>query len=80
MQLCEEEDDATSPLAAPKPEPNDQSVQVGGDVVFQEVGFLNFMMTLVMFCVFYVSFANYEFRISLDLLICDYGCKTLIGL
>ncbi|KAF3943669.1 hypothetical protein CMV_029799 [Castanea mollissima] len=36
LQLCEEEDDATSPLAAPKPEPNDQSVQVGGDVVFQE--------------------------------------------
>ncbi|XP_065867887.1 transcription factor VOZ1-like isoform X2 [Euphorbia lathyris] len=28
LQLCEEEDDATSALAAPKPEPNDQSLQV----------------------------------------------------
>ncbi|GMY37671.1 transcription factor VOZ1 [Fagus crenata] len=36
LQLCEEEDDATSPLAAPKHEPNDQSVQVREDVVFQE--------------------------------------------
>ena len=25
LQLCEEEDDASSPLAAPKPEPNDQT-------------------------------------------------------
>ncbi|KAL3577049.1 hypothetical protein D5086_022332, partial [Populus alba] len=36
LQLCEEEDDATSALAAPKPEPNDQSLQVGNNVVFQE--------------------------------------------
>lgn len=25
LQLCEEEDDASSPLAAPKPEPNNQT-------------------------------------------------------
>ncbi|GAU45698.1 hypothetical protein TSUD_86740 [Trifolium subterraneum] len=37
LQLCEEEDDASSPLAAPKPEPNDQTLQAGGKVVFQEV-------------------------------------------
>lgn len=43
MQLCEEEDDATSPLAAPKPEPNDQSFQVGETVVFNEVGLLLFL-------------------------------------
>lgn len=36
LQLCEEEDDATSALAAPKPEPNDQSLQVGDNVVFHE--------------------------------------------
>ncbi|KAF5473033.1 hypothetical protein F2P56_009679 [Juglans regia] len=36
LQLCEEEDDATSPLAAPKPEPNDQSVQVRDSVMFLE--------------------------------------------
>ncbi|CAJ2678723.1 unnamed protein product [Trifolium pratense] len=36
QQLCEEEDDASSPLAAPKPEPNDQTLQTGGKVVFQE--------------------------------------------
>ncbi|KAL1327209.1 hypothetical protein HN51_037287 [Arachis hypogaea] len=36
LQLCEEEDDASSPLAAPKPEPNDQTQQIGGKVVFQE--------------------------------------------
>ncbi|KAI4306426.1 hypothetical protein L6164_029703 [Bauhinia variegata] len=38
LHLCEEEDDATSPLAAPKPEPNDQthqSLQTGGNVIFQ---------------------------------------------
>ncbi|KAJ1394018.1 putative transcription factor [Sesbania bispinosa] len=29
LQLCEEEDDATSPLAVPKPEPNDQTLQAG---------------------------------------------------
>lgn len=40
LQLCEEEDDATSPLAAPKPEPTDQSFQVGETVVFHEVGFV----------------------------------------
>ncbi|XP_012091690.1 transcription factor VOZ1 isoform X2 [Jatropha curcas] len=37
LQLCEEEDDATSALAAPKPEPNDQSLQVGDSVIFHEV-------------------------------------------
>ncbi|KAI5331676.1 hypothetical protein L3X38_021802 [Prunus dulcis] len=36
LQLCEEEDDATSPLAAPKPEPNDQNLQVGESFVFRE--------------------------------------------
>ncbi|EEF39805.1 transcription factor VOZ1 isoform X1 [Ricinus communis] len=36
LQLCEEEDDATSALAAPKPEPNDHSLQIGNNVVFQE--------------------------------------------
>ncbi|KAI4296831.1 hypothetical protein L6164_036754 [Bauhinia variegata] len=38
LHLCEEEDDATSKLAAPKPEPNDQihqSLQAGGNVIFQ---------------------------------------------
>ncbi|KAH7544906.1 transcription factor VOZ1 [Ziziphus jujuba] len=39
LQLCEEEDDATSPLAAPKPEPNDQGFQVGESVVFNNEGF-----------------------------------------
>ncbi|KAF7803380.1 transcription factor VOZ1-like [Senna tora] len=38
LQLCEEEDDATSPLAAPKPEPNDQSLQTGCNVIFHEQG------------------------------------------
>ncbi|KAK4740627.1 hypothetical protein SAY87_024215 [Trapa incisa] len=37
LQLCEEEDDATSALAAPKPEPNDQTLHVGNDAVLQEV-------------------------------------------
>ncbi|KAM2010505.1 hypothetical protein EV2_005098 [Malus domestica] len=37
LQLCEEEDDATSPLAAPKPEPNDQNLQVGESLVFHEL-------------------------------------------
>ncbi|XP_068319874.1 transcription factor VOZ1-like isoform X1 [Pyrus communis] len=36
LQLCEEEDDATSPLAAPKPEPNDQNLQVGESLAFHE--------------------------------------------
>ncbi|KAH7568856.1 hypothetical protein JRO89_XS06G0061800 [Xanthoceras sorbifolium] len=36
LQLREEEDDATSKLAAPKPEPNDQVLQVGDSAVFQE--------------------------------------------
>ncbi|KAE8670165.1 Transcription factor VOZ1 [Hibiscus syriacus] len=36
LQLCEEEDDATSVLAAPKPEPNDQNLQVGDTAAFQE--------------------------------------------
>lgn len=35
LQLCEEEDDATSALAAPKPEPDAQ--KVSGNAVFQEV-------------------------------------------
>ncbi|MBA0745582.1 hypothetical protein Gogos_008154 [Gossypium gossypioides] len=37
LQLCEEEDDATSVLAAPKPEPDDQNLQVGDTAAFQEV-------------------------------------------
>lgn len=37
LQLCEEEDDATSALAAPKSEPNDQSLQPRDNVVFHEV-------------------------------------------
>ncbi|KAI5386746.1 variant 2, Transcription factor voz1 [Lathyrus oleraceus] len=37
LQLCEEEDDASSPLAAPKPEPNDQTLQAGDKVIFQAV-------------------------------------------
>ncbi|GLT80901.1 hypothetical protein SLA2020_523120 [Shorea laevis] len=36
LQLCEEEDDATSALAAPKPEPNDQNLQFVDAGVFQE--------------------------------------------
>ncbi|XP_028766549.1 transcription factor VOZ1 [Neltuma alba] len=36
LQLCEEEDDATSPLAAPKAEPNDQSLQTGVNMIFQD--------------------------------------------
>ncbi|ESW20093.1 hypothetical protein PHAVU_006G180700 [Phaseolus vulgaris] len=36
LQLCEEEDDATSPLVAPKPEPNDQTMQAGARVIVQE--------------------------------------------
>ncbi|KAK7246431.1 hypothetical protein RIF29_41299 [Crotalaria pallida] len=36
LQLCEEEDDATSLLAAPKPEPNDQTMQYGPMVILQE--------------------------------------------
>ncbi|KAL5054170.1 hypothetical protein RYX36_034852 [Vicia faba] len=35
LQLCEEEDDASSPLAAPKPEPNDQALQAGDKIIFQ---------------------------------------------
>ncbi|CAK8577619.1 unnamed protein product [Lathyrus sativus] len=35
LQLCEEEDDASSPLAAPKPEPNDQTLKAGDKVIFQ---------------------------------------------
>lgn len=37
LHLCDEEDDATSQLAAPKPEPNDQIFQVGESLVFPEV-------------------------------------------
>ncbi|KAB2078192.1 hypothetical protein ES319_A06G145700v1 [Gossypium barbadense] len=36
LQLCEEEDDATSILVVPKPEPNDQSLQVGDIAASQE--------------------------------------------
>ncbi|KAK5825894.1 hypothetical protein PVK06_020771 [Gossypium arboreum] len=36
QQLCEEEDDATSILVVPKPEPNDQSPQVGDIAASQE--------------------------------------------
>lgn len=48
LQLCEEEDDATSPLAAPKPEPTDQGFQVGETVVFHEVGFRSLIFLLQM--------------------------------
>ncbi|XP_058100633.1 transcription factor VOZ1 isoform X2 [Magnolia sinica] len=45
LQLCEEEDDATSALAAPagpKPEPDVHGVQVGGDnAAFQDEYFVN---------------------------------------
>ncbi|RVW95918.1 Transcription factor VOZ1 [Vitis vinifera] len=43
LQLCEEEDDATSALAdgaVPKPEPDAQGHQIGASVLFQEVDFL----------------------------------------
>ncbi|KAK7306607.1 hypothetical protein VNO77_44557 [Canavalia gladiata] len=36
LQLCEEEDDATSSLVAPKPEPNDLTLQAGTKLIFQE--------------------------------------------
>ena len=36
LQLCDDEDDVTSPSAAPKPEPRDPSLQPQGDVIFQE--------------------------------------------
>ncbi|KAA0052653.1 transcription factor VOZ1 [Cucumis melo var. makuwa] len=36
LQLCEEDDDASSPLAAPKPEPNEQNLQVGDTMALQE--------------------------------------------
>ncbi|XP_022978684.1 transcription factor VOZ1-like [Cucurbita maxima] len=36
LQLCEEDDDASSPLAAPKPEPNEQNLQVGDAMAHQE--------------------------------------------
>ncbi|KAM7263868.1 hypothetical protein ACFE04_001551 [Oxalis oulophora] len=39
LQLCEEEDDASSQLAAPKKEPTDPNMQVGENSVCQEVGF-----------------------------------------
>ncbi|CAA7015784.1 unnamed protein product [Microthlaspi erraticum] len=41
LQLCDEEDDATSKLAAPKPEPTDQNLQRGYNLVQgkSEIGF-----------------------------------------
>ena len=36
LQLCDDEDDVTSPSAAPKPEPRDPSLQPQGDMIFQE--------------------------------------------
>ncbi|KAK8984511.1 hypothetical protein V6N11_047732 [Hibiscus sabdariffa] len=36
LQLCEEEDDATSILAVPKPEPDNQNLQAGDSAAFQE--------------------------------------------
>ncbi|KAH9748880.1 transcription factor VOZ1 [Citrus sinensis] len=36
LQLCEEEDDATSTLTAPKPEPNDQVLPVADTAVYHE--------------------------------------------
>ncbi|XP_010538193.1 PREDICTED: transcription factor VOZ1-like isoform X2 [Tarenaya hassleriana] len=35
LQLCDEEDDATSKLAAPKPEPSDRVLEVGNNYIFQ---------------------------------------------
>lgn len=37
LQLCEEEDDATSPLDVPKHEPNDQNMQTEAKMTFKEV-------------------------------------------
>ncbi|KAK2393633.1 transcription factor VOZ1 [Trifolium repens] len=37
LQLCEDEDDATSLLAVPRPEPNYQTMQTDAKVIFQEV-------------------------------------------
>lgn len=55
LQLCEEEDDATSALAAPKPEPDAQ--KVSGNAVFQEVcKWLLFVF--VHFFVHQISFAG----------------------
>ncbi|KAJ7947042.1 transcription factor VOZ1-like [Quillaja saponaria] len=36
LQLCDEEDDASSPLAAPKLEPNDQNLPVVDNLILQE--------------------------------------------
>ncbi|KAJ7963789.1 Transcription factor VOZ1-like protein [Quillaja saponaria] len=36
LQLCDEEYDGSSPLAAPKLEPKDHSLQVGDNNIFQE--------------------------------------------
>lgn len=44
LQLCEEEDDATSPLTVPsnpKPEPGVYVHQEGEQAVFREVGFFS---------------------------------------
>ena len=40
LQLCEEEDDATSALAAPKPEPDAQKVAYNTGGGFKEVTFV----------------------------------------
>ena len=63
MQLCEEEDDATSPLVAPKSEPNDQIMQAGAKVIVQEVcalfilGDYSSIFTIVnLFCAFFHFF------------------------
>ena len=37
LQLCEEEDDASSPLAVPKIEPSDHNLQTGCNEIFHEV-------------------------------------------
>ncbi|KAF5742315.1 transcription factor VOZ1-like isoform X2 [Tripterygium wilfordii] len=41
LRLCEEEDDATSTLTAPKPEPREQNLQAGDNVVLHEVYVVN---------------------------------------
>ncbi|CAN8290989.1 unnamed protein product [Cochlearia groenlandica] len=50
MQLCDEEDDATSKLAAPKPEPTDQKLEADKTVVFKRVSsFLGLVLVKTIF-------------------------------
>ena len=56
LQLCEEDDDASSPLAAPKPEPNEQNLQVGDAMAHQEVGFFLMFILRIDFTSFVSQF------------------------